>query len=140
MKKVNCILLVDDSAPDNFLHQRLIKKADVTHMIRITENGEEALDYLKNEGKYQNQIENPKPQIIFLDINMPKMNGFEFLEAYHELDADLKADLCIMMLTTSMNPEDKKKADDIDELNGYLNKPLMMQALTKIMNEYTFSA
>ena len=77
-KKLNCILLVDDDPDDNFYHQIIINEMNIVNHIDIAINGIEAITYLKKE----NQI---PPEIIFLDINMPKMNGWEFLEQYKHL-------------------------------------------------------
>jgi len=111
-KKLNCILLVDDNTDDNIFHQIILKKMDIVNRIDIVLNGLEALVYLKKE----NQM---PPELIFLDINMPKMNGWEFLEQYKHLDARQKARVVIMILTTSANPDDLKKAKEIKEVTGF---------------------
>jgi CheY-like chemotaxis protein len=128
-KKLNCILLVDDSPDDNYFHQIVIKKMDITHSIQVAQNGLEALEFLKKE----NQI---IPELIFLDINMPKMNGWEFLQEYKCLDQKQRARITIMMLTTSGNPDDIRKAKEIEEVTGYKTKPLSAEMLTEILNQY----
>src|SRR4051812_35217001 len=111
-KKLNCILLVDDDDEDNFFHKIVIERMDVTDCIEVAENGIEALKFLKKENQ-------AIPELIFLDINMPKMNGWEFLEEYKKLSPDQKARITIMMLTTSANPDDIKRAESIEEVDGY---------------------
>lgn len=128
-KKLNCILLVDDDPDDNFFHQRIINKMDITHAIAVAKNGIEALDYLRKE----NQV---IPELMFLDINMPKMNGWEFLEEYKTLDEKQKARITIMMLTTSANPDDVVKANSIEEVTGIRTKPLSVEMLTEILDEH----
>ena len=135
MKKINCVLLIDDSRPDNYFHKKIIDDSETTTVVRVAENGLEGLDYLNNTGKFSDEEENPKPQIIFLDINMPKMNGFEFLDEYQQLDEGLKAEQCIMMLTTSINPKDKEKAESYAGLSGFASKPLIAETLKKIIEE-----
>ncbi len=128
-KKLNCILLVDDDPDDNFFHQRIINKMEITHAIAVAKNGVEALEYLRKE----NQV---IPELIFLDINMPKMNGWEFLEQYKTLDEKQKARITIMMLTTSANPDDVAKANSIEEVTGIRTKPLSVEMLNEILNEH----
>src|SRR6266699_6375386 len=98
-RKLDCILLVDDSREDNRFHQIIINEMDIVNRIDIVLNGLEALAYLTKEGQIP-------PELIFLDINMPKMNGWEFLEQYKHLDMKQKARVVIMILTTSANPDD----------------------------------
>lgn len=125
-KKLNCILLVDDDPDDNFFHQRIITKMDITNAIEVAKNGIEALEYLRKE----NQV---IPELIFLDINMPKMNGWEFLLEYKDLDLSQKARITIMMLTTSANPDDIKRANEIEDVTGIKTKPLSVEMLNEIL-------
>lgn len=131
-QKLDKIMLVDDSESDNFIHKKKILKADVTHNVVIQYSGEEALEYLctKVYGKY------PKPELVFLDINMPGMNGWEFLEAYDQIAEEMKANVIITMLTTSINEEDEQKAEEIDEIKAYENKPLTQDKLMRILKEF----
>ena len=130
--KLNCILLVDDSYEDNFYHQRSIHKLDCTHQVFIAQNGKEALDFLQTSenGKY------PSPELIFMDINMPVMDGWEFLKAYEKLDEDQKGEVIIVMLTTSINPDDQEKAKAFQSVKDYINKPLTVELLQEILDKY----
>jgi CheY-like chemotaxis protein len=128
-KKLSCILLVDDNYEDNFFHQIIINKMDITNSVQIAQDGLEALEFLKKEGQVI-------PELIFLDINMPKMNGWEFLEEYHKLDPKYKARITIMMLTTSANPDDVDKAKQIEDVTGFKTKPLTEEMLNGIIDEY----
>ena len=128
-KKLNCILLVDDSPDDIHYHQIVINEMDITNSIQVSNNGIEAIEFLKKE----NQI---IPELIFLDINMPKMNGWEFLEKYKYLEVTQKARIIVMMLSTSTNPDDIKKAKEIEEVTGFQTKPMNKETITEILDEY----
>ena len=128
-KKLNCILLVDDNSEDNVFHQIILKKMNIVNRIDIVLNGVEALEYLRKENQ-------TPPELIFLDINMPKMNGWEFLEQYKHLDAKQKARVVIMILSTSANPDDIRKAKEIKEVTGFETKPLTEKMMLEILNQH----
>ena len=127
-KKLNCILLVDDDQDCNFMHKRTISKLDCAESIVVALDGEQALEYLKTP-------ENQRPDLIFLDVNMPKLNGWDFLEEYAKLDADIRGDVIIVMLTTSLNPEDFQRAQSNEFVNGFINKYLEPDALKGVLKE-----
>jgi len=128
-RKLNCILLVDDDPDDNMFHQIILEEMGIVNNIDIVVNGLEAIAYLKKENR-------TPPELIFLDINMPKMNGWEFLEQYKHLDAKQKARVTIVILTTSANPDDIKKAKQIQEVTGFETKPLSKEIMTELLNEH----
>jgi CheY-like chemotaxis protein len=128
-KKLNCILLVDDDPDDNFFHQIIINEMNMVDTIDIARNGIEALEYLQKENCIP-------PDIIFLDLNMPKMNGWEFLEKYKHLSKEQKAKALIIILTTSANPEHIEKAKEIEDVTGFETKPLTKEMLTEILQEH----
>ena len=131
-KKLNSILLVDDDEDCNFFHTRLINRMGITEDIHVALDGAEALDYLRStvDGKY------PQPAIIFLDINMPKVDGWEFLEEYEKLDEVQKAQVVLVMLTTSLNPDDMERAKNNPLVHDYLNKYLDAERINKIIEEH----
>ena len=130
-KKLKCVLLVDDDSDCNFYHQRLLQKMDCTDKVEVAGDGFEAINYLKTsvDGKF------PTPDIIFLDINMPRMNGWEFLEEYSLLPEEQKARMVLVMLTTSLNPDDKERGINCKDVSGFQNKYLDRDNLQKIINE-----
>src|SRR5258708_36657106 len=104
-KKLNCILLIDDDEPTNFLNKMTIDQSGCAEWVQVVQSGQEALDYLQGTGRFKNRKEDyPRPDLIFLDINMPAMDGWEFLDKYKELPKDQKAEIVLIMLTTSLNP------------------------------------
>ena len=135
-KKLNCVLLVDDDFATNFINKKIIQKANITEHIQVALNGKEALDYLCNKGKFEStDSEFPKPQLILLDINMPVMDGWEFIEAYKSLDLTNKGNIAIVMLSSSFNPADKAKAESISEIAAFKQKPMSKDALLGIFEK-----
>lgn len=128
-KKLNCILLVDDDPDDNMYHQIILDEMNIAHRIDVALNGLDALTYLKD-----NKL--AAPEIIFLDLNMPKMNGWEFLEHYKHLNKEQKARVVLVILTTSANPDHIKKAKEIEEVTGFETKPLTKQMLHDLLNKH----
>ena len=128
MAKLKRILLVDDDNINNFINQRLIKKLNITEEVSVAVNGEDAINTIKNAGDYL-------PDLILLDINMPVMDGFEFLEAYKKLPIANKDNAVIVMLTTSTNQNDMARSKSIP-IRGFLNKPLTEEKIKKIMKDY----
>jgi CheY-like chemotaxis protein len=119
-------MLVDDNEHDNFFHERTIKKVDASIVVIKMKSGDEALDYLKQT------IENTHPDLILLDINMPGMNGWEFLEQYNLLTQKMQSHALIVMLTTSSSPVELRRALSHKLINDYIIKPLTEESLKDI--------
>lgn len=112
------ILLVEDSEPDILLTQEAFEDASVKNRLHVARDGEEALCFLKREGTYQGA---PRPDVILLDINMPRKNGLEVLQ---EIKADPElASIPVLMLTTSQAEDDVRNAY-ARHANGYVVKPV----------------
>jgi len=135
--KLNCILLVDDDEPTNFLNKMAVEELECTHHIKIIPGAREALDYLTCAGRPAPLNKDcPSPEIIFLDINMPAMDGWEFLQQYEALPDERKSSIIVIMLTTSFNPEDELKARNIPSVKEFRNKPLTANMLNDILKKY----
>jgi CheY-like chemotaxis protein len=127
-QKLKSILLIDDDTATNFINAHLLRMLGCAETIVIKENGREAIEYLKETGL--------QPDLIFLDINMPCMNGWEFLEAYRLLDPALAEHVTIIMLTTSPQLEDQIKAADTPEIAEFRNKPLNKEMLQSVLDRH----
>jgi len=132
-RKLGSILLIDDDQSTNFLHEIIIKKSEITDTIYTYQCAEEALEFLR-EKDLDNKF--PQPDLIFLDINMPRMNGWEFLEVYNQLPEEQKGQIVVVMLTTSVNPDDRKRAEALNLVNGFRSKPLSVEMINEIYDEH----
>jgi response regulator RpfG family c-di-GMP phosphodiesterase len=121
-------MLVDDSADDNFFHEREIMKQNSENIVVTKNTGAKALDYLKSKDMH--------PDLIFLDINMPGMNGWDFLNAYDKLDRETQSRAIIIMLTTSDSSADKDRAKQWNFVSDYITKPLTREIMKEISDKY----
>lgn len=122
-------MLIDDNNIDNFFHERVIKKHDDAINVVCYQSAIDALEYLKKPG-----IENP--DLIFLDINMPGMDGWEFLDNYSQLPEISKKSMVVVMLSTSENPDDIDKARGTGILHDFKTKPLTREMMADIAVNY----
>lgn len=127
-KKLNCVLLIDDEDDCNFFHQRLFKKMGFVETVEVAEDGIVAINFLKSKKN--------TPSIIFLDINMPKMDGWEFLEEYEKLDDTAKSSTVLIMLTSSLNPDDRIKAESLPSVKGFNMKYLDEAQVEEILRKH----
>lgn len=125
-------MLVDDNHDDNFFHEREIKKNNLETIVIAKNTGLEALEYLKSK----KDITHVQPDLIFLDINMPGMNGWEFLKEYNRLDKKLQSQVIIIMLTTSDNPDDEARSKTWNFVSDYITKPLTKELMKDIIKRY----
>lgn len=131
MVKLSHLLLVDDDPTTNFFNRHLIEKMNVCEEIHEAGNGQEALDRIE-----ELRLLGQAPDMILLDINMPIMNGFEFLEQYSKLDQKIQESVVICMLTTSLAQPDLDRSNEYVELNDYIDKPLSEVKLRDLIQKY----
>lgn len=132
MKRLSGILLIDDNETSNFLNERLLKRMDLTDHIQVVTNGKQALDYLEKLSREPDGY--IKPELILLDINMPVLDGFEFLELFQQLDARFRKGIRIAMLSTSNHPQDTGKAGEYNAF--YLTKPLTIEKMETLLDRF----
>lgn len=127
-KKLKSIMLVDDDRNDNFFHEREILKVNPEIRVIAKTSGIDALEYLKSVTE--------KPELVFLDINMPIWDGWAFLLEYSRLEKDYLKDVMIMVLTSSRNPADELRAKSWEFVSGFIIKPLTKEILKDIIKKY----
>lgn len=128
-KKGNYVLLVDDDEAVNYLNKKLIIKSGLDGKILSLYNGAEAIREIMN---LNNTLESDDLVIVFLDIYMPILNGWEFLEKFTAIKYALNFKTEIYLLTSSVNSEEKTKAESISLVKEYICKPLTLDKLKEI--------
>ena len=123
------IMLVDEDEIDNIINQKIIESNNFSETVMVFQTGNDALDYLRKHTTNEELL----PDLIFLDINMPIMDGFQFLEEFEKLEDPVLEKCKIIMLSSSISPRDIDRAASNKFVKKYLNKPLnsrYLQAIT----------
>ncbi len=128
-EKFKFIMLIDDDRPTNFLSELIIKNGDFCDKVESYLDAEDALSFLQ-----ENSETNELPDLILLDINMPGMNGWEFLEEYKKIKFSENNTPVICMITTSLNPDDELRASKIEVLSGFYLKPFSLEMLQEMQD------
>lgn len=124
------VVLVDDEEIDNLINQKMMAKTNFAKTVRAFSSATDALKYLEQfQGEGQHPNGDPIPDLIFLDINMPVMDGFQFLKLYKELSPKLREHAKVVMLSSSVNPEDKQRADQDEDVKTFITKPISVNVL-----------
>jgi CheY-like chemotaxis protein len=129
-RSLSCIMLIDNNPDDNYYHRRVIQKQEPSVKVLEMDSATDALIYLQSA-----ETNRVQPDLIFLDINMPGVNGWDFIEKYAAQKQLLHGPL-IIMLTTSENPDDRKRALLSGDITDCLTKPLTIEMLKSIRQKF----
>lgn len=129
MQQLNNIMLIDDNNIDSTLTRKIIERSGIQAKILECCSAEAALNILKMPGV-------SLPQLIFLDLNMPKMDGIAFLKAYRMLPRDHREKIVIVILTGSMNPTEHQQALCCGTVQKLLSKPLTFSDVETVVQTY----
>lgn len=117
-------LLIDDNYIDNFVTSKLLESCKFAEQIIVRQSPQEAISSLRNGSV--------TPDVIFLDIRMPVMNGFEFLQEYDKLNIKNKDDIKIFMLSSSLDPTDMQRSHSNKYITQFIHKPLTAKVLEEL--------
>jgi CheY-like chemotaxis protein len=137
-RKSICILVAEDDQEDCLFIREAFKEGLLVNSLQFVEDGEDLMDYLRRQGRYQDPSSSPRPGIILLDLNMPRKDGREALREIKS-DPDLKG-IPIVVLTTSKDEEDVLRSYDLGA-NSYITKPVTFSGLVdaiKTLGRYWF--
>jgi len=124
------VLLIDDDHIFQFITRKNLEATRYTNKIHVCSNGEEAYKFLQANLNNAEEM----PHVILLDINMPIMNGWEFLQAYESLPSALTKSIQVFLVTSSMNEADRKYSLQFNTVQDYVVKPLMKEKLVEILD------
>ena len=122
------VMVVDDNDIDRYVAENVILKTQFSEKVVSADSAMDALTYIEEHQENIDEL----PEVIFLDINLPEMNGFDFLERYENLPEVIKKNCIIMMLTTSLDTTDKELASGNRYVSAFLNKPLNKDKLDQL--------
>jgi CheY-like chemotaxis protein len=125
--RVLSVLLVDDDEGDLLMIQEALDSGTAAHEIHVAHDGQEALDFLRRKGPFADA---PRPDLVLLDLNMPRMDGRQVLAAV-KVDQELRK-IPIVVLTTSRAPADIASSYDL-HANAYVTKPMSLDDLTAVV-------
>ena len=128
---MNLVMLVDDNETDNFISRRIIEISKFANEIEVKNSGQSALDYLTENRDNQDKI----PDIIFLDINMPIVDGFIFLYEFEKFSEKVRDKCKVIILSSSDNKRDIDKIVNNNHVIKFITKPLTEHALDEVKNE-----
>lgn len=136
--KAAVILLAEDDRGDQELTRRALEEGKIRNDLRVVEDGEEALAYLYRRGKYKDPATSPRPDLLLLDLNLPRVDGRQVLEKVRS-DSNLRP-MPVVVLTTSRQEEDILRSYELG-CNSFITKPADMDQFTRLirtLDEYWF--
>lgn len=129
MKQIEILALVDDDDTFVFITQRIIEQTNHVKEIKVFNNGLDALNYLKDNLNNNYQL----PEVIFLDLSMPIMDGWQFLDEFTSLKTEKTEKILIYICSSSISPHDITKAKEISSVTDFIIKPVTKDKLAEIV-------
>jgi len=126
------VMLLDDDDLDNFVNKKIIETAGFSNRVYVSTTGKNALEFLKNLCASHEEYQNIYPEVIFVDINMPMMDGFQFLEYFIRKHTNDLRHCKLVILTSSVNEGDRDRLKAISNEIVFINKPLSQDLLETI--------
>ncbi len=123
------VFVIDDDQTFTFLTKKVIRATSHNTIIQEFSDGQEAIEFLKGITAHQDQL----PDIIFLDLNMPVMDGWEFLEEYEQLQHQISKPVKLYIVSSSISPHDIERSKSFTAVTDFLIKPLMKGKFTEIV-------
>jgi CheY-like chemotaxis protein len=123
------VILIDDDEVFVFLTKKIIERADEDVQLSVFSNGQEAIDYLKEAALNTELL----PDIILLDLNMPVMDGWEFLNIYKTFNLSQKKRIALYIVTSSISPYEVERAKNIEEVHEFIIKPIAKEKFKDII-------
>ena len=134
---LDLVLLIDDDDTTNFLNKRLLEEMEVAKEILVYNNGKDAIEYLSDACSDNNTTSGKIcPDLIFLDIKMPVMDGFSFLDEYQTRQLDSKDHVIIMMLTSSASFYDLERLKNYSRVKKHYSKTLTKHDVQEVLNQF----
>ena len=132
MKKIEIIALIDDDPAFVFITEKIIEKTNHFKEVKVFDNGLNALNYLKENLNNDTHL----PNIIFLDLSMPVMDGWQFLDEYALLEIKNKSKITVYICSSSISPYDITRAKSISEVTDFIIRPITKEKLTEIVSAF----
>lgn len=129
MKKVDICCIIDDDPIFVYGTKRIIKEVNFANTVMVYSNGQEALDGLMKISL----ADEPLPDVIFLDLNMPVLNGWEFLDEFKNCKSKKSRKIVIYIISSSVDPRDLERVKDYEQVDTYILKPITPDDLSKIL-------
>ncbi len=132
MCRYKTVMLIDDNEIDNFITEKVIKVNAFAERIQVHMDGSTAIEFLAEILRLGKPMEAMLPDVIFVDLNMPQMNGFQFIRRLYDMPDQFCRKSKVVILTSSLSEKDKETAKNLDPEILFLNKPLVQEHLSLI--------
>ncbi len=130
---VGLVFIIDDDKIYRYATERYIQILNLANDVRAYSDGQEALNYIKQNSKNVDLL----PDVIFLDINMPLMDGWDFVDEYLKIQSEMPKDIKLYMVSSSIDERDRVKALNINEVADYVVKPISEEKLKSLISRKT---